>query len=195
MKTLVFILVVFYFISQSLYAQTRTDETRTIVKKEAGDTTHTESVTISKKSDITPRNQMIVVNPLKFFLFYNITYFQKASPSVAIGAGIQVPSLVPIDGYGFNAEVRIYPSQRTLHGFYIAPNISYNYLKNENAETSPFSLGALIGWQWFPGSEFAIGLGIGIDYYFGEISNGEDEFEKYNGKVPVIRFDIGYSWD
>ena len=128
------------------------------------------------------------------FLFYNITYLQKASPSVAIGAGIQFPSLVPIDGYGFNAEVRIYPSQRTLYGFYIAPNISYNHLSSDDATTSPVSIGTLIGWQWFPGEEFAIGLGIGIDYYSGKISEDDGDFENYSGKVPVVRFDIGYAW-
>jgi hypothetical protein len=55
-----------------------------------------------------------------------------------------------------------------------------------------FSIGILAGWQWFPGNDFAIGLGIGIDRYF--ISNENDKFNSYEGNVPAVRFDIGYGW-
>lgn len=189
----VFMFLFLWIITQSIYAQTKTDETKKTVEKTSGDTTYTETVVISESEDITPRNDMIVINPLKFFLFYNLTYFHRINPKVAIGIGFQMPTIKDLDGFGFNAEMRIYPSRRSLRGFYIAPNISYNKLTTEDAETSPFSIGALIGWQWFPGTDFAIGLGIGIDYYTGTVKEG-DEFEDYSGKVPAVRFDIGYAW-
>ena len=41
--------------------------------------------------------------------------------------------------------------------------------------------------------QFAIGLGLGIDYYTGSVSDGHD-FENYSGSVPALRFDIGFAW-
>lgn len=194
MKALLSILVVAVLFGQSVYAQTRTDETKKTVKRVVGDTTYTEAVIISESEDITPRRHMIVVNPLKFFLFYNLTYFQQISQNVALGGGLQTPTIKGLDGYGISAELRLYPSGKTLRGFYLAPNISYNKISTEDGETDPFSVGLLIGWQWFPGDEFAIGLGIGVDYYDGSVTDNEGNMEKYSGKVPAVRFDIGYAW-
>ena len=55
-------------------------------------------------------------------------------------------------------------------------------------------MGALIGWQWFPGDDFAIGLGIGADYYTGSVDENGSDFGNYSGTVPAVRFDIGYAW-
>jgi hypothetical protein len=93
-----------------------------------------------------------------------------------------------------NLEIRFYPSGRTLRGFYLAPNISYNELSDQEMSTHPISIGILAGWQWFPGDDFAIGLGIGIDYYNGTVNEEGGEIESYHGKVPALRFDIGYAW-
>jgi len=70
--------------------------------------------------------------------------------------------------FGLNAEVMLYPSGKNLQGFYFAPNISYSSLTDtEIDETiSLFSIGGLIGWQWFPGDQFAIGLGTGLIIIF-----------------------------
>ncbi|UCF63406.1 MAG: hypothetical protein JSW33_12695 [bacterium] len=194
MKTFLSIILMLVFLGQSGFAQTRTDETKKTVKKVVGDTTITEAVTISQTEDITPRRHMFVINPLKFFLFYNITYFQQLTETVALGGGIQTPTIKGLDGFGFNVELRLYPAGKTLRGFYVAPNISYNKLSTEDEETDPFSMGVLVGWQWFPGDQFAIGLGIGIDYYKGSIREEDGDLEKYSGKVPALRFDIGYAW-
>ena len=175
-------------------AQTLTKEKRKSVEKKDGDTTTTESVIISQSEDITPRSQMILINPLKFLLFYNLSYFHKVSSSVAVGAGVQFPTIQDLNGYGLNAEVRIYPSGKSPRGFYVAPNISYNKLWSGDNQTEPFSVGALVGWQWFPGEDFAIGLGIGADHYSGTLTEGDDNFGKYEGWVPALRFDIGYAW-
>jgi hypothetical protein len=194
MKKLTLTAMMLLLLLSALFGQKRTDEKRTTVVKAEGDTTVTESVVISKSEDITPRRHMFVVNPLKFFLFYNLTYYQQVSNSVGVGVGLQTPTLKGLDGYGINAEVRFYPSGKTLRGFYVSPNISYNKISSEDGETDPFSVGVLLGWQWFPGDEFAIGLGIGIDYYKGTVSDNDGEFERYSGKVPALRFDIGYAW-
>jgi len=194
MKILSLVFLLSFCLVQFTFGQTRTDETTKTVQKVKGDTTITEAVTISQKEDITPRRQMLVINPLKFFLFYNLSYFQMVTPNLAIGGGIQAPTIKDLNGFGVNLEMRFYPSGKTLRGFYLAPNISYNELSDEEMSTEPFSIGILAGWQWFPGDDFAIGLGIGIDYYTGTVDEGDGEIESYSGKVPALRFDIGYGW-
>jgi hypothetical protein len=182
------------FCGLNLTAQVRTDEKKVTVNEATGDTVYTQSVTISETEDITPRNHMIIINPLKFFLFYNLSYFNRISDNIAIGGGLQTPTLAGVSGFGINAEMRYYPTGKMLRGFYIAPNISYNDLTFEDESVSPFSIGLLVGWQWFIGDEFAIGLGIGIDYYTGKKSDNSGKIENYSGKVPALRFDIGYAW-
>ena len=127
---------------------------------------------------------------------YNLTYFTKLTEKVAIGAGVQIPTIGGLGGFGLNAEARIYPSGKSLRGFYIAPNVSYNRLTVDEDDdgASAVSVGALIGWQWFPGEDFAIGLGIGADYYTGSIDKNNNDYSNYSGTVPAVRFDIGYAW-
>ncbi len=174
-------------------AQIVTKEKR-VEKDSTGKEVTTEATIVSTSEDITPRNDMIVINPLKFILFYNLSYYHSFSKNIGIGLGFQAPTLGGINGFGVNAEIRIYPSKKSLRGFYFAPNISYNNLTSGGATVTPFSIGALLGWQWFPGDDFAIGLGIGIDYYFIGSSYKGDSFDSYKGSAPAVRFDIGYAW-
>lgn len=176
------------------FGQERTGEKKWTIDPATGDTIYTEAVTISQSEDITQRNNMFIINPLKFLLFYNISFFHKINDGTAIGGGIQIPTLSGLNGYGVNGEARFYPSGKNLRGFYAAPNISYNNLSggDDNGSYSITSVGGLIGWQWFPGDQFAIGLGIGVDYYF--FSGNDEDFDKLNGAAPALRFDIGYAW-
>ena len=127
-------------------------------------------------------------------LFIGSSSDSRLSPSVTLGAGVQFPTPKDVNGYGLNAEIRFYPSGKSPKGFYVAPNIAYNKLWSGEEKTEPFSVDALIGWQWFPGEDFAIGLGIGADYYIGSVSNGNEDFNSYDGWAPALRFDIGYAW-
>ena len=195
MKTLLLSLLASWLIVFSALGQEKTDEKKWTIDPETGDTIYTEAVIISETEDITPRTSMIVINPLKFLLFYNLSYFHKISDKAVIGAGIQIPTLSGIEGFGVNAEVRFHPSGKNLRGFYFAPNVSYNNLSDEGDESvSIFSIGGLIGWQWFPGEQFAMGLGIGVDYYFFSGDVDDDDFSDINGTAPALRFDIGYAW-
>jgi hypothetical protein len=191
-----FSLIVGLFLLSSLQislAQEKTVEKR-ITTDSQGRKDSTQSVIISKTEDITPNSNMLIINPLKFFLFYNLSYFHKIDNTIVLGGGLQLPTLKGINGFGINAEIRIHPSKKALRGFYIAPNISFNNLttSGSSSDARVFSIGALVGWQWFPGDEFAMGLGIGIDHYF--LSNSKDAFNSYDGNVPAVRFDIGYAW-
>ncbi|MBI5020218.1 MAG: hypothetical protein HZB59_02185 [Ignavibacteriales bacterium] len=191
---LVFIFAVSLMLCQNAFAQVRTEEKKKTVTEQKGDTTITRSTIISESEDITPRHHMIVINPLKFLLFYNISYYQSVSDNIGIGAGVQAPTIGGINGFGLNAEIRFYPSQKSLRGFYLTPNISYNRLYHDNQDNalSVTSIGGLVGWQWFPGDDFAMGLGIGIDHYIA--SKKDSDIGDYDGNAPALRFDIGYGW-
>jgi len=181
-------------IAATASAQIRTEETRKTVDPAKGDTVVTESVVITKSEDITPRKNILLINPLKFFLLYNLTYMHRVSSDVVMGGGFQIPTIAGIDGFGLNAEVRFHPSGKAPRGFYVAPNIGYYRLRVDDFESDPFSVGVLLGWQWFPGDDFAMGLGIGVDYYTGSTAEGNEDLERYSGSVPALRFDIGYAW-
>ena len=176
------------------FAQIRTEETRKTVDPVKGDTVVTQSVVISRSEDITPRKSLLLINPLKFFLFYNLSYMQRVSSDVVVGGGFQLPTIAGINGWGVNAEVRIHPSGKAPRGFYVAPNFSYNSLSAGKSTATPLSVGILVGWQWFPGDDFAMGLGIGVDHYSGSTSVNETDLGKFDGNVPALRFDIGYAW-
>jgi len=195
MKTMLFTLLMGIVMFSIGFGQERTDERKWTIDPETGDTIYTEAVVISQSEDITPRNNLIIINPLKFILFYNISYFHKLGEGTALGGGIQIPTISGLNGFGVNAEARFYPSGKNLRGFYVAPNFSYNNLSGDDEDdesVSITSIGGLIGWQWFPGDQFAIGLGIGIDYYF--FSGDDSDFDKLDGTAPALRFDIGYAW-
>ncbi len=196
MKTLLLSLLTSCLLIISALGQDKTDEKKWTIDPEIGDTIYSEAVIISTIEDITPRSSMIIINPLKFLLFYNISYFHKISDDAVIGGGIQMPTLSDIEGFGLNAEVRFHPSGKNLRGFYFAPNVSYNYLSSDgsNESVSITSVGGLIGWQWFPGDQFAMGLGIGVDYYFFSGDDNGEDFSRINGTAPALRFDIGYAW-
>ena len=85
MKTLILSLLISLAMFLSAFGQDLTGEIRVTVNPETGDTTFTQSVIISQTEDITPRNSMIVINPLKFLLFYNISYFHKISDALEKG--------------------------------------------------------------------------------------------------------------
>ena len=193
MKKPAIILVLLVLCGLQIFAQDKTTEKR-ITTDSKGNKDSTEAIIISRTEDITQRTSMLIINPLKFFLFYNLSYFHRINNSMAVGGGFQFPTLKGINGFGVNAEIRFHPSKKSLHGFYVAPNVSFNNLSTSGSSSDArvFSIGVLIGWQWFPGDDFAMGLGIGIDRYF--LSNSKDAFTSYDGNVPAIRFDIGYAW-
>jgi hypothetical protein len=192
MKTLAVVLLLVIGLSGSTIAQIRTEGTKTSRDSTTGVVTTTTYVEERQEEDITPRHNMITINPLKFFLFYNLNYYHSIGKNMALGGGLQMPTISEISGFGANLEFRFYPSNHSLRGFYVAPNVSYNSMSDGGFDATVSTVGVLLGWQWFPGDDFAMGLGIGVDEYF--LSGSEDVFSGYHGLAPALRFDIGYAW-
>jgi hypothetical protein len=189
------------------FAQIKSEGTRTEKDSATGITRTTTFVEVKEEEVITPRHNIIAINPLKFFLFWNLSFYHSFDNLIAVGVGAQMPTISYFKGFGFNAEVRLYPSKKALRGFYVAPNASWNHLKYEYAyfysdgssslTADTYSIGVLLGWQWFIGDDFAMGLGLGFDHYFlSGKSSGYDysPFSSYEGNAPALRFDIGYGW-
>ncbi len=137
---------------------------------------------------------IIAVNPVKFFVFYNLNYYRSISASSVIGGGAQIPTFKSAKGYGFQAEYRYHFGGRAPVGFYTAPNFSYNKIEIKNVAGEPISAGILFGWQWMFENNFAMGIGLGGDYYFLRSTIIERDFNLVNGFLPAIRFDVGFAW-
>jgi|GEM_PF-842204 len=167
-------------------AQTKTTETETTESSsssEGGRTTTTTTTTrIAKSEDITPRENMILVDPVKFFTLYNMSYYRAVSPTVVVGGGIQSPTgLVDATGIGVIGDVAYYPTGKVFRGFHFGGGISYNNLTSTRSTYSydptiqdytyvttketvaPIAINATIGWHWYPWDEFATEIGLGAD--------------------------------
>jgi hypothetical protein len=198
----------------SAQEETKTTETTVSVDSATGKSTTTYSTTVSRSEDIRQRQNVITIDPLKLLFWWNISYYRALNNSIAIGAGIQAPTGflalgsddVDISGFGVKAEMRWYPSGKAIRGFYVAPNVAFSSLSAELTNSSgtatdggsatTWTLGLLVGWQWLPGDDFAIGLGLGADKYFLSVSDEEDtsSFDGLDAVLPAFRFDIGYAW-
>src|SRR5258708_2864245 len=88
------------------FAQIRSEGTRTEKDSTTGAVKTTTFVEVKNEEVITPRHNMITINPLKFFLFWNLSYYHSFNSLIAAGLGFQAPSLSHIGGIGINAEVR-----------------------------------------------------------------------------------------
>jgi hypothetical protein len=193
-------------------AQTVTTETRTTVDSATGKSVTTYSTVVSESEDVTPYNNVITLDPLKLLFYWNLSYYRAISKSIVLGVGIQAPTgfinlgsdNVNISGFGGKFELRWHPGGRAVRGMYIAPNVVFNSLSAEvttegstdGGSATTVTVGALIGWQWLVGDEFAMGLGLGVDKYFLSVSDDKDisNFEGFEGIFPALRFDIGYAW-
>jgi hypothetical protein len=198
-------------------AQTkRTEETKTEsqtnVDSTSGKVTTVSTVTsVASTEDITPRTHMISSDPIKFWQFYNISYYRAISPQIVVGGGIQLPTALgdrEMTGFGVNLEARFYLSGKPFRGFHLNPVFTFNSISyesymwdsqgptNAKIKDTPASIGLLMGWHWYPWEEFGTQIAFGADYNISGTSESGIlglASEKV-GVVPSARFTVGYSW-
>ncbi len=168
--------------------QTALGQKRTIEKRTPVDSTTT--IVVTETEDITPRHRILIVNPIRFFVLYNVAYYQTVAPGLALGAGLQIPAFDEIDGVIVQAEARFYPRKRGLKGFYLGSNLWIDSVTSDD-DDARVELAVVAGWQWFSGKDFGIGFGLGAAVDLTD----DDGFGFYDGgHRPVVRFNIGYAF-
>ena len=209
-----------FLLASPLLAQTEVKQHTVSIDSATGKRTVSTDSIVKTEEDITPYANMVNINPLKFLLAYNLNWVHKVSSSTAFSIGAELGTNLGSEpsfgtAWGLLSEYRFYPGGKSMHGFYVAPDISYTqttnvyyYTYDPNTQVSSqgtytaqmLSVGVLAGWQWFPGTDFSMGLALGIDDYI-PLGTQHDN-EDFNllgglygkGTSPTLRFDIGYAW-
>jgi hypothetical protein len=201
-----------------LRAQTEVEQHKISIDSATGKRTVTTDTIIKTEQNISPYTDMININPLKFILAYNLSWVHKLSSNTAFGIGAEYEDFLNENpAWGILGEFRFYPSKKSLHGFYVAPNFSFTQTNNvyyfmydpasgiTNSGTftaQMLTLGVLLGWQWFPADDFSMGFAIGADDYIPLNQKSGNNYEDFNllggmygkGTLPTLRFDLGYAW-
>jgi hypothetical protein len=138
---------------------------------------------------------MISVNPLRYFDFYEASYYRKISCSGIIGMEAMVPSESDISGWGAALEYRHYFFHNAFPGFYLAPRAAYHDLKSEKTkkEKSLFTVAFIAGWQFVFSDTWTLGAGFGIEV-LGKEEEDKPEYDRYSGTAPFLRLELGLLW-
>jgi hypothetical protein len=198
-------------------AQTKTvEETRTESQTQVDSTTGkvvttSSVVSLSKREDITPRSHMISVDPIKFWMMYNINYHYALTPLIAVGGGIQAPTTFAPDelsGFGFTLDAQFYVAKRSFRGFYVSPTFSLTSISYDDyvydaggsrvdrRSETPISLGLYTGWTFSVFEDCTTQLALGADLNIvpttaqNVIGLGSSE----KGLTPGAKLTIGYAW-
>jgi hypothetical protein len=223
MRTAIAITAAMLLLAATASAQTETQEKRTtetqIDSTGDGSVKKVEVVTsVATSRDITPRTNMVLVDPVRFYSYFNVGYQRAVSPVLSVGGSVMVPTqFTNASGAAITAEGRFYPGGTMFRGFHLGGNFTYSGIKHEYQQydyeqgtTStistdiPSSLGMSLGWQMYPWDDFVLDLSFGADYnlsgpdprnngnYFG---GGNLPFlNSYKGFFPSIHFGVGYAW-
>jgi hypothetical protein len=176
-------------------AQTRTEETTISIDSSTGKTTKVYSVRILTTEDITPRVNMLIINPIEFFFSsYNISYYRRLNNYLGFGGGIHISTTNELNDIGIELEGRYYLSGKSLKGFYCCSNIYANRQSYSISVRQLFSIAFLAGWQWFLDGDFAIGLALGVNSYLIKSTDDLKNISYSNGFEPKVRITIGYVW-
>ncbi len=166
---------------------------------------------VSSSEDITFHQNMIYTDPFKFAAVFNIGYQRAINRIFTIGGVVQAPSqLTDRSGFGVIAEGRFYPGGNPFRSFHVGANLSYNHVKEEfgfdavdpisERTIDPVALGIVLGWHWYPWSDFGTEFALGGDYVFNGVPYQESDVGDYylipniDGLTPNFRFQISYAW-
>jgi hypothetical protein len=224
MRTLSAIITALVLLASVASAQTETQEKRTtetqIDTTADGAVKKVETVTaVAVSRDITPRSNMIMVDPIRFYSLFNIGYQRAISPAFSLGGHVQVPTQFnDATGMAITAEGRYYPGGTIFRGFHLSGDFTYNSISREYQQydyetgttttttiSAPSSIGMRLGWQMYPWDDFSMELALGADYNLsGPDPKKEGIYSAYGGDIPFMNtyrglfpsfhFTVGYAW-
>jgi hypothetical protein len=167
---------------------------------------------LSQEQPIVSQDKNVLkINTLSLFLGTgSIFYERKISNLTSAQLGAAYLSYkfgdTRFSGLIITPEVRFYPKNRAIDGFYVAPYLRYqkfsvkNTLDNAEASLTTTGGGMLIGRQWITKSGFTMDLFFGAHYsgtsVSSDSSNGIDSYDKniFSGFKPRVGFALGFSF-
>lgn len=102
--------------------------------------------------------------------------------------------------FGFGAGWQYFFTGQVYDGFFVMPNVQFEYasvsLGDDSFEGVLAGPGALAGyqWDWHP---FSLRLGAGFHYYFGNVegqADGEVIASDIRGMSPDLDASLGFTW-
>lgn len=164
---------------------------------------------LAQESNESEEKNVLKVNTLSLIvgtgsIFYEREFTDNLSGQVGVGYLNYKFDETKFTGLILTPEVRFYPKQNAIDGFYIAPYIRYqNFgLEVDGGEATYSNIGGGIafGRQWITKSGFTMDLFFGGHYGSGELevkdNSDEDLFEvsDFDGFRTRIGFAIGFAF-
>jgi hypothetical protein len=188
-------------------AQERTEETVITSEGSSGTSDTTKRIVITDREDLREFDNMVMIDPIKFMMWINASYYRVLSDRMALGATAQVASALfrdDVSGFGLQADVLFYPAGKVFRGFRLGGMASFSSVTQETFETTgpisvtdnPTTIGPMIGWtSWFT-DDLAIDLSIGGEFTLNNISYAVWPYwQEESGKFyPFMSAKIGYAW-
>ncbi|TVZ55356.1 uncharacterized protein DUF3575 [Lutibacter sp. Hel_I_33_5] len=140
---------------------------------------------------IIAQKNAIKVNPLGLALgIANIGFEFKISDNQTASFSALYAKVDDIDGFGAGIEQRFYfDSDEAFMGWHAGPSFGVLALKNNNHESTVFSIAADIGHQWVFKKGFLVDAFAGVGYLIN--TEGFNDLKKLNISIGVS---IGYFW-
>ncbi len=162
------------------------------------------------KPAVSEEPNVVKVNTLSLLvgtgsLFYERKLSDNLSGQLGVGYISYKISDSKFTGLILTPEVRFYPKQNAIDGFYLAPYFRYQNFELKNTETNDkgtynnYGGGLAIGRQWITDSGFTMDLFFGGHYSKGSVSAESgtgDTFDtaKFEGFRMRIGFSIGFAF-
>ena len=175
------------------------------------------SEALSSDASHNASHNLVSLDVLRFFSFYNLSYTRVFTPAVSLMAHLETPTnflnfLSPTrtEGYGARLEARYNFSQKNLVGVYAGPVVGFNSIQTISPifGSEPYmttmitAVGAMLGYQISPFSNvpaLMFGLALGAEYNFVSVKRnplvpppifGAPQ----NGVAARLRFSFGYAF-
>jgi hypothetical protein len=164
--------------------------------------------------------ERVISEKLSVACDFNYLFYTTTNQSFSSGSSVS-DSKVSFSGFGISPELRLYPGEEALKGFFVGPYINYlnMSIKVENTESNgvtgigelkgitALGAGVLLGWKWLVAESFSIEAHTGLNYLMvniptdlsvrysdGSTKNEEGPDLNASGLLPTLGFSLGYAY-